>query len=180
MAASSDRRFWTVPNALSLSRLAVIPVWWWVMVSPAISDWWGGVIILYGIVSDVADGYLARRLQQVTQWGKALDPLGDKVAALAVGIFCVVYREMPFWALAVTIGRDILLIAGGWVLYRRNGKLPSSINIGRYAALVWGIVLLLYAFAWYPYAQYALWPALALYIAAGLAYLRLFLARQDT
>jgi cardiolipin synthase len=178
MALLADRRFWTVPNALSLSRLALIPVWWWVMISPAISDWWGAAIIVYAIISDVADGYLARRLQQVTQWGKALDPLGDKIAALALGIFCVVHRELPLWALAVTVGRDILLVVGGWMIYRRQGSLPSSINIGRYAALVWGIVLLFYAFAWYPYAQYLLWPGLALYIMAGVMYLQPFLASR--
>ena len=165
-------RFWTVPNILSLSRLVVIPVWWWVMIAPEISDWWGAVIILYGIVSDVADGYLARRLNQVTQWGKLLDPIGDKVAALAVGVFCIVHRDMPIWAFGITVLRDVAILFGGWLLYRSRGNIPTSIDIGRYAALVWGVVLLLYAFDWQPWSHYILWPGLILYILAGLAYLR--------
>lgn len=167
-----DSGFWTVPNALSLSRLALLPVWWWIMITPAISDWWGGGLIVYAIISDVLDGYLARRLGQTSAWGRILDPVGDKVAALVVAVFCVYHRDMPvsaFWATAI---RDILLVIGGGIWYRRGGLIPASVNIGRYAALVWGIVLLLYAFNWQPYAGFALWPGVGLYLAAGFVYLR--------
>lgn len=172
MNTPPDHGFWTVPNALSLSRLALLPVWWWIMVTPAISDWWGGVLIVYGIVSDVLDGYLARRTGQMSAWGRILDPVGDKAAALVVAVFCVYHRDMPvaaFWATAI---RDILLVVGGGIWFRRRGLVPASVNIGRYAALVWATVLLLYTFVGQPYAGYALWPGVGLYLAAGLVYLR--------
>lgn len=169
--AIPESRFWTVPNALSLSRLAILPVWWWVMTSPHISDVWGGVIIVYGMISDVLDGWLARRWGQETSWGKVLDPVGDKLAALVIGVFCVVHRDMPAGALLLTVGRDIALVVGGLILYRRSKSVPGSIYFGRYAALFWAITLLLYAFNWQPLAGWMLWPAVVLYLAAGGAYI---------
>jgi cardiolipin synthase len=172
MTTTPENRFWTIANTLSLSRIVVLPVWWWVMVTPTISDWWGGAIILYGIVSDVADGYIARRMNQITSWGKILDPVGDKLSALVIGIFCILYRDMSIWAFGLTLFRDIALVIGGWFLYRGSESVPSSIDLGRYAALGWAIVLLCYAFDWQPVAGYLLWPSVVFYLIAGVVYLR--------
>ena len=172
MTTAVVNRFWTIPNVLSLSRLAVLPVWWWVMVTPTISNWWGGAIIFYGIVSDVADGYLARRMNLMTNWGKILDPVGDKVAAVMIGVFCVMYRDLPVWAFGLTVFRDLALVVGGWFWFRNSGAVPSSIDLGRYAALGWAITLLCYAFDWQPVAGLLLWPSVVFYLFAGIIYLR--------
>ncbi|GAB4322988.1 MAG: CDP-diacylglycerol--glycerol-3-phosphate 3-phosphatidyltransferase [Candidatus Zixiibacteriota bacterium] len=164
-------RFWTIPNILSLSRLALIPLWWMFMSSPnRMLWWWGGVLIAYAIASDVLDGYIARRFNQVSDWGKLLDPVGDKVAAAATAVFCVIHRDMPWAALAITVGRDLTLVGAGWIVMKRYLAIPTSLNIGRYAALFWGLTILLYTFDWQPYAGYLVWPAVALYVAAGIAY----------
>ncbi len=160
----------TVPNLLSLSRILLIPLWWWLM--QAGHALWGALLIVYAIISDVADGWIARRYSQSSNWGRILDPLGDKIAALVIGLFCVLYRDMPPAAFALTVARDMALLVGGIVILRHTGAAPPSLDIGRYAALIWGMVLLLYAFDWQPYAQYTVWPAVALYIAAGLFYVR--------
>jgi len=172
MLSLAQGRFWTIPNVLSLSRLALIPVWWLVMASPNRALWWwGGALIAYGIVSDVLDGWIARRFNMVSDWGKLLDPVGDKIAAGVTAIFCVYHREMPWPALAITVFRDLALVAAGWYAVKRNQPVPTSLNIGRYAALFWAITILLYTFDWQPYAGYLVWPAVALYLAAGVAYL---------
>jgi hypothetical protein len=54
---------------------------------------------------------------------------------------------------------------------RKSGAVPSSINMGRFAALFWAITLLLYSFDWQPYGRYILWPVVGFYLLAGLAYL---------
>ena len=166
-------RVLTIPNLLSLSRLALLPVWWWLAASPDPTHRvWAGVLIAYGIISDVADGYLARRLNQASEWGRLFDPIGDKIAGMAVGLFCAFERGMPWLALSLIVLRDLALVTGGAILYRRGGAIPASINLGRYAALLWGIVLLLYVFSFQPYGAYTLWPAVALYLVAGAFYLR--------
>lgn len=141
---------------------------------------WGAMLIVYAIISDVADGWIARRWNQASKWGKILDPIGDKMAALVVGLFCVMHRELPLAALALTVARDVALLVGGFVILRRIRAVPTSADLGRYAALLWGIVLLLYAFDWQPYGRVTLWPAVALYLLAGLFYLRRTLTAKPT
>jgi len=164
-------RFWTIPNILSLSRILLLPVWWVLMASQDHALWWwGGGLMAYGIASDALDGYIARRYHQVSEWGKVLDPVGDKIVAAVVGIFCVLHRDFPLAALVVAFGRDLGLIVAGWVARQRVGSVPMSMNLGRYAALGWGVILVLYVFDWQPYARILLWPAMALYLAAGIGY----------
>jgi CDP-diacylglycerol--glycerol-3-phosphate 3-phosphatidyltransferase len=172
MFALGRGRFWTIPNALSLSRLALLPVWWLVMSSANRTMWWwGGVLLVYGMISDVLDGYIARRFNQASEWGRILDPLGDKIAAGVIAIFCVAHRDMPMAALLLMIGRDLFLVVAGWAVLRKSGEVPASINMGRFAALFWAITLLLYSFDWQPYGRYILWPVVGFYLLAGLAYL---------
>lgn len=164
-------RFWTIPNILSLSRVGLLPVWWLLMASQDRTLWmWGGGLMAYGILSDAVDGYVARRFNQVSEWGKVLDPVGDKIVAAVIGIFCVMHRDLPLIALIVAFGRDISLLVAGWVAYQRIGSVPMSMDLGRYAALVWGVTLILYVFDWQPYARLILWPAIALYLTAGVVY----------
>lgn len=171
MSDAGRGRFWTIPNALSLSRMALLPVWWLVMSSPNRSIWWwGAALIVYGIISDVLDGYIARHFNQASEWGRILDPLGDKIAAGVVAIFCVVHRDLPVLSLYLTVGRDLLLLAAGWLILRKVREVPASINLGRFAALFWGITLLLYSFDWQPYGRNVLWPVVGFYLFAGLAY----------
>ena len=108
----------------------------------------------------------------MTTLGKILDPVGDKIAGAVIGVFCVFHRDLPLYAWLLATGRDLAMMIGGWIRYRSSGVMPVSINIGRYAALLWGIVLLLYTFDLQPYAQNALWPVMALYLLAGAVYWR--------
>ncbi|MBI5868530.1 MAG: CDP-alcohol phosphatidyltransferase family protein [candidate division Zixibacteria bacterium] len=171
MSDQAAGRFLTIPNILSLSRVALLPLWWFLMSAPDRALWWwGGALMAYGILSDAMDGYIARRFNQVTEWGKVFDPVGDKAVVAVIGIFCVTHRGFPLAALVIAFARDLGLIIAGWVAYRRVGHIPMSMNLGRYAALIWGVLLVLYVFDWQPYARVLLWPAMALYLAAGVGY----------
>ena len=173
MSAESSRRFWTVPNMLSLSRLALLPVFLWLMSRPDRRYWvWGGILIVYGIISDILDGVLARKLDQVTEAGKLIDPLADKITAGVVAVFCVFERGLPAWALAVTLARDLALVLGGRVLWKKRGTVPASVFVGKIAALLWALNLLFWVFAWHPAADYTLWPTVVLYLYAGVVYAR--------
>jgi len=173
MSTNSSRRLWTLPNILSLSRLALLPVFFWLMSQPDRRYWiGGGVLILYGIISDILDGMLARKLNQVTEAGKIIDPLADKVTAGAVAIFCVIQRDLPLWALAVTVARDLALVAGAKLLWKKKGDIPTSLMIGKLAALFWAMNLLLWVFDWRPLADYTLWPVVVLYLITGFIYAR--------
>jgi len=136
-------RFWTVPNVLSLSRLVLLPLFIWALATPGYL-WLAGVLLLWGVLSDVADGYLARKLDQQSEWGRLLDPVADKLTlGVALG-YCYVARDLPLWVLLLVVGRDLAILLLARVLADRAGRLPASIMVGRLAALSLGLLAIVY------------------------------------
>jgi CDP-diacylglycerol--glycerol-3-phosphate 3-phosphatidyltransferase len=136
-------RFWTVPNALSMSRILLLPLFVWTLYEPGYL-WLAGVLIFWGIASDLLDGYLARLLNQESEWGRVLDPLADKLAVAAALIFCYIARDLPLWVVGLVIGRDVLILLCAPLLAKRIGHLPQSNMTGRLAALFFGLVAVTY------------------------------------
>ncbi len=122
-----------IPNILTAVRLILIPVFVIIMFAPLPQSWrWLplAIIVLSGI-TDVADGYIARRFNQITQLGKILDPLADKLSLLALSI-CIAIQFSPFWVIAVVvIVKEILQIMGGGYLMKKKIKIPSSRWFGK-------------------------------------------------
>ena len=135
--------FWTVPNVLSLSRLILLPVFIWALATPGYL-WLAGLLVLWGVLSDVADGYLARKLGQESEWGRLIDPVADKLAvAVALG-YCYIERDLPLWVLILVVGRDLTILLLAPILADRAGRLPASLMTGRLAALSLGLLALCY------------------------------------
>jgi cardiolipin synthase len=102
---------WTVPNLLSLVRLAGVPVFLWLVLGPEADAWALGLLMLSGF-TDWADGYLARKLDQFSTLGEILDPVADRLYILAV-VFGLAMRDIvPWWIAIVLPARDVFL----WVL----------------------------------------------------------------
>lgn len=137
--------FFTLPNLLSLSRLAALPVFLWSLSAPGHMGL-ALALLVYAVVSDLADGYLARRLGAQSEWGRILDPLADKITAAAALLFCYFERGLPAWILILVVGRDlaILVLAPRWIA--RHGRIPESLWWGRLAALSVAGLALAYLF----------------------------------
>ena len=101
-------RVWTVPNLLSLVRLAGVPVFLWLVLGPEADMWALGLLMLSGL-TDWADGYLARRLDQYSTLGEILDPVADRLYILAVVIGLAMRDIVPWWIAIVLPARDIFL-----------------------------------------------------------------------
>jgi len=173
MPEPSPHRIWTVPNLLSFSRLALVPVFLWLVAQPDRRYWiWAGALVGYGILSDVLDGILARKLGQVTEVGKLVDPLADKITTGVVALFCVAKRGLPLAALCLALARDLAIVAGGRFLWKKSRAVPTSAPIGKVAAFSWGVDLLLWVFDLQPVARWVLWPVVILYLVAGVVYAR--------
>ena len=128
---------------LSLSRLVLLPAFIWALATPGYL-WLAGLLVLWGVLSDVADGYLARKLGQQSEWGRLIDPVVDKLTlAVALG-YCYVARDLPLWMLLLVVGRDLAILLLARVLADRAGRLPASIMVGRLAALSLGLLVLVY------------------------------------
>jgi cardiolipin synthase len=115
MARTGLDRIWTIPNAISLVRLVMVPVFLWLLVTgndvPAL------VVLIIATTSDFIDGFIARQFDQVTRLGMYLDPLSDRLFIAASVIGLAARGLVPLPLLAVVLARDIMLLSV--VLYRR-------------------------------------------------------------
>lgn len=126
-----------LPNLLTAARLALTPYLFWLMVRHeyrTIIPWF----IVIG-VTDVVDGFLARRFQASSRLGAYLDPIADKVLLSGTFLVLALTGAMETWLAVVVLGRDVLILAAAGVLYlatgRRNfppspwGKLSTFVQI---------------------------------------------------
>ncbi|MDE3025586.1 MAG: CDP-alcohol phosphatidyltransferase family protein [Acidobacteriota bacterium] len=117
-----------LPNALTLARLAVIPVFVALMIAAGDAHSWpAGILFGAAGVTDQIDGFLARRWHVESRFGKIADPLADRLMIDAAVILLVVYGRLPWAALAVVAGRDLLLLAGWRVLAPRGLELDVNL-----------------------------------------------------
>jgi cardiolipin synthase len=130
----------TVPNLLSLLRLAGVPLFLWLLLGPR-ADGWAIVVLMVGGVTDWLDGKLARLLGQYSALGALLDPAVDRLYILAALVALGVRDVVPWWVVGALVARDLVLAACLPVL-RVRGYAPFRVTyLGKSATF-----LLLYAF----------------------------------
>ena len=138
-SAATDR-IWTIPNLLSMLRLAGVPLFLWLLLGPQ-ADGWALVVLAVSAITDWADGKLARLLNQYSRLGELLDPAADRLYIFATLIAFVIRGFIPWWVAALLIGRDVILALALPVL-RRHGYGPLPVHyLGKAATFC-----LLYAF----------------------------------
>jgi cardiolipin synthase (CMP-forming) len=101
-------RVWTIPNLISLVRLACVPIFWWLLFG-ADKPW--PAAILLGILgaSDWVDGWIARRFDQGSELGKILDPTADRVLLLVGVLALLIDGSVPVWYGVLILAREILI-----------------------------------------------------------------------
>ena len=141
-AAPADQqgRILTVPNAISVARLAGVPVFLWLVLGPHADAWAVGLLIAAGL-SDWLDGVIARAWDQQSRLGQVLDPAADRLYIAATLIGLAIRAIIPWWLVALLAARELLLAVALLVL-RRHGYGPLQVSlVGKAATLC-----LLYAF----------------------------------
>jgi cardiolipin synthase len=117
---AATARWWSIPNLLSLLRIACIPVFCWLALGPQAYGWAFGVLVIAG-VSDFLDGALARRWNQESELGRLLDPLADRLTSVVVPITLALQDIVPWWFVVVLLARDgVMVIAAAVLLGRRR------------------------------------------------------------
>jgi cardiolipin synthase (CMP-forming) len=136
-----DERIFTVPNALSLIRLFMVPVVVVLLLGEA--DILAAAVFLGAAITDFLDGKLARRAGP-TRVGRLLDPLADRIMLSSVAIVLAVRGLLPVWAVAILVGRDLLALVGGLALgsrirVNRVGKVATALlMVAVVVVVVWG------------------------------------------
>ena len=101
-------RVWTLPNVLSMVRLAGVPLFLWLVLGPE-ADGWALALLMVSGLTDFLDGWLARKLDQTSLLGQVLDPVADRLYILAVVVGLALREVIPVW-LAVSLPlRDLLM-----------------------------------------------------------------------
>lgn len=195
MAAPPQDRVLTIPNLLSVLRLAGVPLFVWLLLSPGADgtpgwgDGWAVLVLAVGGFTDWLDGKLARLLGQHSRLGALLDPAVDRLYILAALVALGVREIVPWWFVALLVGRDLVLACCVLAL-RRRGYGPFVVTyLGKAATF-----LLLYAFPLLLLGQadgvaaavalplglaFAVWGT-ALYLWSGALYLAQFVLAMRT
>ena len=136
----------TVPNILSSARIAAIPLFCWLAANERTRLW--GILLFAVVVStDWVDGYVARRTGQVTELGRILDPVADRLAIAAGLLTFAISGIFPFWAALLILVRDVAVLLGGVaILWGRNlrvdvrgiGKIATFSLMAAITWIAWG------------------------------------------
>jgi CDP-diacylglycerol--glycerol-3-phosphate 3-phosphatidyltransferase len=160
------------PNGITLTRLLGIPILLVALHEPTSGKRWFSVaVFLLAAGTDWLDGYLARRLNQVTELGKFLDPLVDKLLVLAPLLAFVELHWVPAWGVFLILARELAI--AGW---RVNQPTVSGANLwGKTKTVVqMGAIALLLAptpVSWEGMIQALFWLAVLLTLVSGLIYI---------
>ena len=178
-----------LPNKMTLSRVFLIPVFMILMLAPLpfgemtfingtlpTAHFIGGLLFIIAASTDWLDGYVARKYSLVTNFGKFLDPLADKMLVTAAFISLVEIGLVPAWMVIVILSREFA-VTGIRLVAAADGEVIAASRIAKWKTafqLIALAALLLYNHpfeAWHiPFAQITLWIALILTILSGVDY----------
>ena len=157
-----------IPNILSLFRLALVPFAVWM----AVTRHYIIALILFVVacVTDLLDGYIARKYNMISQAGIVLDPLADKLMAVSMAVVFSIQQIYPTWVSVVIFVKEAIMIGAGIYLLIRQVALPAN-KFGKIAGFTFNLALavtfLHEHFPWYLHLMYV---ALALMVIALLQY----------
>ena len=144
----SSAKLVNLPNALTVLRLAVVPVFAWLLLQDAGEDdagrYWATLVFALAIITDRYDGMIARRTGQVTEFGKLADPIADKALTGTALIGLSVLELLPWWVTLVILVREVgvtllrfWVIRHGVIAASRGGKLKTVLQIAAIAWYLW-------------------------------------------
>jgi len=132
--------FNTLSNYISLSRIVLsLPLAYSIYYDLI---YWVIGISLFGAFTDFLDGYIARKLNQISEWGKILDPLGDKFMIGTGAVMLVFTGIIPLWFGIIVVLRDVLIFLGGIYARKKLGYVISSNWTGKITVNIVSFVIL--------------------------------------
>lgn len=131
----------TIPNLLSLLRLMMIPLFVWLYLNG--HDGWTAVVLLLSGATDAVDGYIARRFDQVSDFGKAFDPVADKLTQAAMLLCLTTRHPAMLLPLILLVIKEVFSAVFGIIVIRRTGEVKGAEWHGKVATmLLYGMMIL--------------------------------------
>ena len=132
---------WTVPNLLSLFRILLVPFLAWLLAfTDPVSCALAALVFIVASVTDMLDGYLARRNKSVSDFGKILDPLADKLLVVTALIMLVAIDRpgdayVPVWLVVIIVAREVAVTVLRGIALTEGVVIPAD-ELGKYKLLV--------------------------------------------
>ncbi len=145
-----DGRRWNLPNAITVSRLPLAAAGAYFLWRKEYIGVAAGFLVAAAL-TDVLDGLIARATGRITDFGKKLDPVVDKVAIAGVGLILVLKYRVPWWIFAAVVARDVAIMVSAWLVISRRRVVISSNFWGKAAAslmVCYGVAVVLGAAPW--------------------------------
>ena len=170
--------YW-VPNALTIGRILAVPPL--VVLLVAGYHGWALAVAVFAGLSDLLDGWLARRFDWKSRFGSLADPAADKLLMVASYVTLAWLNYLPWWLVVLVIFRDLVIVFGGWIYHRYFERLEaqptqlSRFNTFCQVFLMWYVLIYLAGFPLPPEGQIGLeWMVVVLGVATLVQYVWLW------
>lgn len=133
-----------IPNTLTILRLFLIVVFVYVFYSPNIENntLWGILVFIFAGFTDLLDGFIARRYNMVTKWGKLMDPLADKLMLITV-LICLYQKKMIPAIVIIIVGlKELMMILGAVFLYKNKNVVVQANYYGKAATVAFYLAII--------------------------------------
>lgn len=121
---------WNTPNIITVIRILLAPIFFWMLLADGGADgalrWWAAILFIVAIGTDGIDGAIARRRNLVTDLGKLLDPIADKLLTSGALVCLSILAELPWWVTAIIVVREVGITVWRFVELGRGNVVPAS------------------------------------------------------
>lgn len=129
-----------VSNLISLSRFVLLGVMLYFLLGKDYLP--AGIMLVIIWFSDLLDGFVARKRNEISELGKIIDPLADKVTIISIVIVLLIQNILPLWFVLVILFRDVIIFTGGLFLKKQKGVVLPSNRTGKIAVFIIGLTVL--------------------------------------
>ncbi|MEO0123776.1 MAG: CDP-alcohol phosphatidyltransferase family protein [candidate division WOR-3 bacterium] len=163
----------TISNAITIFRFLLLPfIIYFLIKKERIIAF---IIMLVALFSDVIDGYIARKFHQESDLGKVLDPLCDKISLAIILLTLLLINSVPLWAVIIIAVRDILILAGSYVLFRQKRTIYKSNFFGKITGFLFGLMILAFTLNYQKLGMIALYISIPFMVGAFITYYQRFI-----
>lgn len=131
----------TIPNVLSIIRILLVAVFCIVYFRPRML-WIALAILVLSGMTDILDGYIARRFNQISDLGKILDPIADKLFQISTVVCFVISGAVPYWAVIIVVIKELVMLIGALVYYNRSEVVIAAKWYGKLASTMFFVCFL--------------------------------------
>lgn len=128
-----------LPNYLTILRLILVPI----IFTLILKDFYLAAFVFFLIanVTDILDGKIARKYNLITDWGKLMDPLADKITQISTISALIIKGIIPFWILVIITTKELIMITVAFILYKKNIVTVHSKWYGKGATILFFIAI---------------------------------------